>query len=368
MKEERFWELVSLKLSGEATEEELSELQELLKANPELGLKGNQVEYVWKNKSHTGVPETDDAFNRHLQRLSNHFAAPAMQYEQSVNTPEESSPGKQISIKRRLIRFASMAAAVLMAVVGLVYFFKDRLNETTPVAANIITTRPGSKSKINLPDGTQVWLNADSKITYNEDFNGSQRVVELTGEAYFDVVKDKNRPFIIHTKAINIKVLGTAFNVRSYPNEKTSETSLIRGSVEVTMNDNPDKKIVLKPNEKLVVKDIADQATLKVKDIVKDETPLLKLVPLHYIKGDSTSVETYWTKNRLAFDGESLESVAKTIERWYAVKVIITDERLKKENYTFAFEDETLPEVLQALQLTGNFKYTINKKEVTISR
>jgi len=365
MKEERLWELVSLKLAGEASEEELKELKIFLDANAEFGLKVNQFENLWQNQTHASAPETGEAFDRHLQRLSNHFSSPALQYENGGNSLAEPSSGK--GTVRRLLRIASIAAAAIVAIL-LIYKFSIHQQGVIPEAANIVTTKPGSKSKINLPDGTLVWLNADSKITYTEDFNGKERVVELTGEAYFDVVKDKNRPFIINTKSIKIKVLGTAFNVRSYPNEKTSETSLIRGSVEVTMNDSPDKKIILKPNEKLVVKDATDKSAKKAKDFTVDETPLLKLVPLHYINGDSTSVETYWTKNKLAFDGESLESVAKKIERWYAVKVIIKDEGLKTENYTSAFEDESLPEVLNALKLTGNFKYTINKKEVTITK
>lgn len=365
MKEERLWELVSLKLAGEATEEELKELKQFLDTNSQLGLKASQFVNVWQNQSHASIPETGEAFDRHLQRLSNHFSAPAMQYENGENPLPEPTSGK--AVLRRLIRISSIAAAAIIAI-ALIYKFSIQLKAVVPVAANIITTKPGSKSKINLPDGTLVWLNADSKITYGEDYNGTQREVELTGEAYFDVVKDKIKPFIIHTKSIRIKVLGTAFNVRSYPNEKTSETSLIRGSVEVTMNDNPDKKIILKPNEKLVVKDITVKSLQKIKDFSSDETPLLKLVPLHYINGDTASVETYWTKNKLAFDGETLESVAQKIERWYAVKIIIKDEGLKTENYTSAFEDESLPEVLNALKLTGNFKYTINKKEVTITK
>src|SRR4029078_631833 len=100
---------------------------------------------------------------------------------------------------------------------------------------NTVSTKRGSKSKVQLPDGTQVWLNADSRIAYNEKFQGNLREVTLEGEAYFDVVRDEKRPFVIHTAAIDIKVLGTAFNVRSYANEKNTETSLIRGSIEVTL-------------------------------------------------------------------------------------------------------------------------------------
>src|SRR5205085_10891901 len=90
------------------------------------------------------------------------------------------------------------------------------------IAQNTVMTKPGSKSKLQLPDGTQVWLNSDSKITYGESFMGATREVQLSGEAYFDVVKDKEHPFIIHTQSIDLKVLGTAFNVRSYANEKNT--------------------------------------------------------------------------------------------------------------------------------------------------
>ena len=118
---------------------------------------------------------------------------------------------------------------------------------------NEIATLPGTHSKTILPDGSTVWLNAGSKLTYNKNFNTATREVELSGEAYFDVKKDEHHPFIIHTSAMHIKVLGTAFNVKSYPGDKSSETSLIRGSIEVTMNNRPQEKIILHPSEKLVV-------------------------------------------------------------------------------------------------------------------
>ena len=94
---------------------------------------------------------------------------------------------------------------------------------------NTVSTKGSYKASINLPDGSKVWLNGDSKITYDGDFQGKTREVHLSGEAFFDVAKDKTRPFIIHTRTINLKVLGTAFNVRSYDNEKETETALVHG-------------------------------------------------------------------------------------------------------------------------------------------
>ena len=164
-------------------------------------------------------------------------------------------------------------------------------------------------------------------------------------------------------------MLGTAFNVRSYENEKNTETSLIRGSIEVTLKNNPDKKIVLKPNEKLLVHNddfslVPHESSARKKD---EEVPMMILSKVHFQEKDSVATETLWVKNKLAFDEESLENAALKIERWYDVKVIITDDKLKKVQYHGTFDDESLQQVLEALSTsTNSFKYTINRKEVII--
>ena len=167
-----------------------------------------------------------------------------------------------------------------------------------PIAQNTVSTNLGSKSKIQLPDGSLVWLNADSRIIYKENFQGPFREVQLTGEAFFEVVKDKEHPFIIHTQSIDLKVLGTAFNVRSYTNEKKTETSLIRGSIEVTLHDNPDKKIVLKPNEKLIVQNnrftmVRDKPDAETSE---EDEPMMILSKVHFQRKDSSATETLWVK------------------------------------------------------------------------
>ncbi|WP_431217647.1 FecR family protein [Puia sp. P3] len=241
--------------------------------------------------------------------------------------------------------------------------------KTSPVApatGNFVSTRNGSKSKLQLPDGTQVWLNSGSNISYDNDFNGTSRQVRLTGEAFFDVVKDNARPFIIHTATVDVTVLGTAFNVRSYPEEKVTETSLIRGAVEVTLKTNAGKKVLLKPNEKLIVSN--DSATIK-HDSAKDtrkRPATMTLTQVHHLDRDSVAAEVLWTKNKLVFDGETLGQVARRLERWYGVTVTIQGDELKNIEFTGVFDDDNLTEVLYALQLSGNFKYEIKKNEVII--
>ncbi len=136
----------------------------------------------------------------------------------------------------------------------LVTFFTAKGNKTAIARqVNEISTRPGSKSKVELPDGSVVWLNAGSTLTYDKDFGKENRAVTLIGEGFFDVTKNKEKPFIISTESISIKVLGTVFNVKAYKEDKQTETSLIHGSIEVTIKNRPNDKIILSPSEKLIV-------------------------------------------------------------------------------------------------------------------
>lgn len=371
MTEERFWLLFSARLSGEATPEELVELEAYLQEHPDMQLRTGMVENIWSINPSLSDDYKEAAFNKHLQRMSNHFSEPVLQYE--AETPAEPIIEKKSrrGIYRAIGWMSAIAAAAVLGWYAYCYFPVLTNMDRSTVAQNTVSTKRGSKSKIQLPDGTQVWLNADSKITYNENFQGKLREVQLSGEAFFDVVHDESRPFIIHTNVIDVKVLGTAFNVRSYADEKNTETSLIRGSVEITLRSNPDKKIILKPNDKLIVDNMEAKAEATSPDVQpgkmhSNHPTLLTLGKVKFKESEAAALETLWVKNTLAFDKESLEEIAMKIERWYDVKVIIPDDRLKKTEYSGVFQDEDLETVMEALRLSGNIHYDINKKEVTI--
>jgi len=376
MTEERFWLLFSARLAGEATPEELQELEAYLKDNPGEQLRSGTVENIWSVNPAVSEDHKEAAFNKHLQRMSNHFSGPVLQYEsETTSEPVIEKPERRRKPVYRVMAWLSAAAAAVVIgyfVLNYVPLPSDSNNNRNIQAQNTVSTKRGSKSKIQLPDGTQVWLNADSKITYNENFSGKIREVELSGEAFFDVVHDTERPFVIHTNVIDVKVLGTAFNVRSYADEKNTETSLIRGSVEITLRNNPDKKIVLKPNDKLIVDNQEATAEASSPDVIRKQrqgsshATLLTLGKVNFKENESSALETLWVKNKLAFDKESLQEIALKIERWYDVKVNIPDSRIRKVEYSGVFEDEDLEQVMEALRITGNFHYDINKKEVTI--
>ena len=152
-------------------------------------------------------------------------------------------------------KWSMATAAVVIGLAVCIPYFNNNKNNFLDKGDhyNEVVAKRGTKTKIILPDGSQVWLNSDSKLSYGERFNDTIREVSLEGEAYFDVIKDKNRPFIVMTNALNIRVLGTAFNIKSYAQDATIETTLIRGMIEVRKNNEPaTKKIVLTPNEKLI--------------------------------------------------------------------------------------------------------------------
>ena len=370
MQEEKFWLLLSLKLSGEATLAELEALEAILLENPQWGLQVEMLSQVWKeNKQQEN--DTNLFFNRHLQRLSNYpdNSKGQIYIRQPALYPTDTRAEKQKGFKWLWITSSAVASLLVFFIV----FYKwesnaDKKKELV-VAQNTVSTRRGSKSKIQLPDGTMVWLNADSKVVYDENFRGDFREVHLEGEAFFDVVKDKARPFIIHTKAIDIKVLGTAFNVRAYETERSTETSLFRGEVEVTLHSNPEKRIVLKPNEKLLVNNKIPQLIAggnKKKGKLHVTEPNITIANVHFEDKDSSALETLWIKNKLVFDAESLEQVAQKIERWYDAKVIINNEELKHMEYSGIFDNESVEQVIEALHITGNFNYKITKNVVTI--
>jgi transmembrane sensor len=358
--------LISLKLSGEATPEELKELETLIKNNPQLLDRVEAMKKLWMQLGRRSTGLAEESFEKHLHTLNNKVFEPNDVSQTSEDVQNVTLVRKLVQKKHYRIFWGAAAASIILC------WFLFRTNENTGVKPinNTVSTKAGDKANINLPDGSKVWLNEDSKITYVEDFQNKTRVVYLSGEAFFDVAKDKTKPFVIHTRTINLKVLGTAFNVRSYDNEKETETALVHGSVEVTLRSRPDQKIFLKPGEKLLVKNIPVDTSLTYKKQKRDEeTPIAVLTNMHYYGTDSSSVETSWTKNQLEFNGEPLDKIALNLERWFNVRVTITNESLKKEKYTATLEeDDKLEDFLEALKLAEGFHYSIKDREVIISR
>lgn len=365
MSQESFWILLSKKLSGEASPEELLHLENLILTHPEWQLAIQNLTDLWKHQPLKDNAEEEDAYMLHLHRMD------------ELNIPFGKEPVNEIEIfgdNRRKIKWYWPAAAILVLIAGFFTFAnpfkKEGQKEEITRQVSEITTRPGSKSKVELPDGTVVWLNAGSKLTYNKDFGKQLREVTLSGEGYFDVVKNKEKPFIIHTSSINVKVLGTLFNVKAYPEDKQTETSLIRGSIEVTIKNRPDDKIILSPSEKLVVENgsVISEPKIKKPEAPVHAEPLISVNKLRYNPLDSTVAETEWVNNRLVFRDETFESLATKMERWYDVSITIKDPSLSEARLNGTFQSESVVQALGALQEMIPFNYDKNENKIIIHR
>lgn len=365
MSQESFWVLLSKKLSGEATPDELRSLENLILNHPEWQYAIQNLEDLWKHQSLRDHAEVEDAYMIHLHKME----------EMNISFGDEPPESIQLfGTKKRAKRWYWAAAAVLVIVAGLFAFGNsfggNKSNEEIARQVSEITTRPASKSKVELPDGTVVWLNAGSKLTYNKDYGKELREVTLSGEGFFDVVKMKEKPFVIHTSSINIKVLGTVFNVKSYPEDKKTETSLIRGSIEVTIKDRPNDKIILSPSEKLVVENgsFVREGKLKKPEIPVQGEPIVSVNKLQYNPKDSTLAETEWVNNRLVFRDESFEDLAVKMERWYDVSIDIEDTALGEARLNGTFQSESVTQALEALKEMIPFKYDKNENKIIIHR
>lgn len=227
-------------------------------------------------------------------------------------------------------------------------------------------TGAGEKKIVWLPDGTRIILNAKSLLRVDSAFGNKTRTVRLEGEAFFNVTHNTGSPFIVRMKDFDVKVLGTMFNVKSYAGDKISETSLVKGKVEITLRNDGSNKLVLKPNEKMVLS-YADKAPDA--DAPSSLPSVSSVVKPLTISGDGNSViETGWTQDRLEINDETFEDLKNTLERQYGVNISFKDEKVKKYRFTATFEKETIDQVLKALQLSYGFNYTKKDNQISVEK
>ncbi len=284
-------------------------------------------------------------------------------------------------ILRNFSRVQQIAAAAIIffisSFVGIT-IYKSYLRSYNPSPNTEYYVPYGSRSQVKLPDGSYVWLNAGSKLRHNRQFSQKNRNIYLEGEAYFDVSKNKNMPFVVNTSGITIKVLGTAFNVKAYPDEKIIETTVARGEIQIF--DNIDKTsnkntIVLRANQKasfikrsMYEKEI-NPTNIKDKQVKQSELKIF--TNNQYIKIDKNvipEIYTSWKDKRWIIEREELQSLAIKMGRRYNVNISFQDESLKNYIFSGVLEDETLEQVLEAIKLTAPINYYINQNQVVLSK
>jgi transmembrane sensor len=259
---------------------------------------------------------------------------------------------------RSWYKVAVAAAIVLTAAAGAWWWSRTPPPTTAP---EIVRSMPGERKSLVLADGTKVILNVNSQLELHPRFKNGVREITLQGEAFFDVHQDAQHPFIIHTTHMDVKVLGTSFNIMAYKNDSKTETSLISGAVEVTLNVRPDNHFVLHPNEKITLENGLPSSK-------NNNAGTLQVSKSSLQTKNQLITETAWTNDKLAFNDETLEEVAHKLERWYGVQIQVDSSIAANYHYTAVFEKETLPQALHILQLILPFQYTINGTEVKINK
>ena len=250
---------------------------------------------------------------------------------------------------RRLYPYMVGVAAVILFLItisfGVVYYIPENIPD--PVSSNeelIEKNVPfGAKNTIKLGDGSVIRLNAGSQLKFPKQFANDIRTVELVGEAFFDVAKDENRPFIIKTGEVSTQVLGTSFNLRHYDDEENIEVALITGNVKV--NDAHGNVILLKPSEMAVYS--------------KNNKTIQK-------KSFNVRLVTSWKDNILVFEKATMKQITNKLEQWYGVKINTDLNSPIIGLYNGEFKDEPLYMVLEGIGFASGFQFSIDVNNVTI--
>lgn len=255
---------------------------------------------------------------------------------------------KQIPLYTRslLIRISGIAAALaLITGFSLSFLFNEGdKNWMAGRSENVVIAPSGQKSQLILPDGTLVWLNSGSRLTYSYAFNTRDRVVNLEGEAFFDVTKDQQYPFVVKTGGVDVKVLGTAFNVQAYTDEADVTVALLRGRVSLLSAADQNLLTSLSPDQ---------MATVSKNDLS------------YQVASCDAGIESSWHQNLLKFDGTSAEEVWKKLERWYGVRITLSNAK-PSNAYWFTVKTESLTELLEMINKITPIEYKLDGEEVTV--
>ncbi|MEO6524428.1 MAG: FecR domain-containing protein [Mucilaginibacter sp.] len=265
---------------------------------------------------------------------------------------------------QRIGTIISGIAATILVATGFFFFKTNRLKTATTAQTVAYNIPLGHRRTIKLSDGSTVSLNGGSTLKVLKGFNIKTREVYLSGEGYFIIAHNQAKPFMVHTEKINVKDIGTEFNIKAYPADRVTEASLIKGLVEITLNksvqsNKAGKAIILSPDKKFILDNYAMEHLINE----KKNAAVFSIGQITKNVETNSVVETDWTQNKLTFFDEPLSDVALQMERWYGVKVIITNPTLKAMRFTGTFDHGEITHVLEALKLSGNFNY---RKEDTV--
>ncbi|HBL33049.1 MAG TPA: hypothetical protein DDZ96_04425 [Porphyromonadaceae bacterium] len=335
MTKNTFSALVSKELGGNLSDKERKELQEILAQDRRLKKIYDEI-HVFMEKKASGIPADLDAkLDEVWHRIEN----------ADVHQPYSQSHSRRIiPVWARIV--ASVAILIGLSIIGYRYLPSENLYSEAIEAGD-------ENLYAVLDDGTQVWLGKHSRLAHNARFGTGKRRIALTGEAFFDVARNAAVPLVVSAGDVDITVKGTAFNVSA--RAKEIEIALVRGSVAVKEKRRGAKEVLLKPNQKIVVRDKGTFVT-DSNYVIRD------LIPAN----DSILPETQWLKGALVFRKQKFGDLVKLMEGRYNVSIRIDNPQLSDQRFTGSIKSETLEQMLDALKQSYPFTYKMEGRQVII--
>lgn len=316
------WQLIISKLKSSITENDNRLLESWLSDN-ENRLFFQELCQVWEEtRSAVGdySPNMDERWTELMQKIGDEEEWQSQ--STALKTPRSSA--KMGKIQKRRFNWSKYIAAASFLIAFFIGTFYIGSTISTPKLAQQSYQNYGGKSELILPDGTKVWIHSKSSLVYNTDYNEKNRTVDLVGEAYFDVRRDK-KPFIVKMNGVKVLVHGTKFNVESFPSSPTIYVSLKEGSISLETSE---QKLLLHPGETATYNKLSKKTTIE--------------------KGDIEWI-TSWADQEIAFKDKSLEDICRFLSKWYHVDITVSPELKNRYKYTFTLRNEPLEEILRLM-------------------
>ena len=319
-------------LQGKCCETEFQQFLDWIKEEAILNSDRGVIQEIWDEFEPEAGPDERIKYNRILDKIHHNL---------NLNPNQFILHNKSLS--SRVLSFMTNVAAILLLPVlswQIYNFLSDK--EKTPQKTNDVVVQASAGSMVNfeLSDGTKVWLNHGSKLRYPNPFSEKYRKVFLTGEAYFVVAHNNEVPFVIETNKLEVKAVGTSFNVSAYPEDEEVEVALVEGKVILSERDTKQLIKAMNPSESINYNCRNNNYSVEL---------------------GSTNKYTAWKEGRLVFRNDSLAEIAKKLARWFNVDIEITDRRSRQFTYTATFTNETLAQVLDLMTIPTPVSYKLSK-------
>ena len=329
-------ELIIDYITGRLTPEKFNLLNSWIAESKENSLYFRKLQEIW----YATAPQTEDVFDKDL--AYNRFLYRVKESSHS----EPAIPRKKIFFNKRLIQIAASAAIIIvLGSISFLRFFSPTGSSKDEFYS--ITVPYGAKSQVTLSDSTKVWLNSGTTIKYSYIVKDKVRKLVLNGEAYFEVAKMKGVPFVVETDRLDVKVLGTKFNVVSYSEDAKINVTLLEGSIALKMDNDKNNEIRLVPNK---------SATFyKSTNIVE-------------VKDVDASTSTQWSQGILIFDDEKLEQIAHRLEREYNVKIDLSNALLNDSRFYGVFnKSQSIKDIFDIITLNNKLRYKMMGDTIKVS-